>query len=157
MNGFLNLYKPDGYKTGILLDVDTTIDIENNVIKVLYSKEDNLMYRVEYYFNGKIDDTKTQIINNQSINSTIDNLEFSRFPDYELKETTNYPLVISSESSKNIIKVYYTTKNDIVLPPKTFVSSTNKTSINIVILSTIISTVLLLINGKYNFVKHLKK
>lgn len=42
---WLSLYKPAGYKDGITSTNEISIDVENNVIKVLYLKEETNYYK----------------------------------------------------------------------------------------------------------------
>ena len=64
-------------------------------------------YKVEYYYDGVKDDTKTETGSawcNDVIEEYID-----KMPDagYEHEKTENLPLTIQADESKNVIKVYY--------------------------------------------------
>lgn len=115
----------DGYKfekvktadrTGITGDLPLVITehAEDNLINVYYILDD-LGYTINYYYDGVKDDLKTE-----NKNSTIGE-EISTYPDknidgYKLEiakaygknvSLTEEPLVIGTDSSKNIINVYY--------------------------------------------------
>ena len=148
-NNYLNLYIPDGYQKGVVLNSNHLITTGDNTIKVLYLKRDNLSYKIEYYFNNIRDDDKTVIINNQTYGNKIENLELLNFDYYEFEKVVNYPLTLSNDLSKNIIKVYYKTKENIVPPPKTDFSFPKIFLLKIPFLPDI--------KIEYNFVKRSKK
>ena len=172
----VNLYKQDGY---ILKEVNpqkltVTLDGENN-IDVIYTKINNLSYKVEYYFDGIKDDNRTVIYNdieygapasydeinkegyskclvindnnkitsNDTIvsvyycrndyelnyyyenelsndssykdiakyNNVIDNYQDKIKDGYIIDKVINLPLIISTNSNKNIINVFYKLKD----------------------------------------------
>ena len=65
-------------------------------------------YKIEYYYNGKIDNSKTE-----SSNAKYETV-ISTYPDkkevgYKLEKTENLPLTVSEDKNKNVINVYYVT------------------------------------------------
>ena len=106
VNAYESLLK-DGYKldkeTGLPLEI--TADATKNVVRVYYVK-DSFDYTVEYYYNNVKDSTKT--------NTT--KAEFGSVVSYTDKPLTGYAfakvendkLKVSSDVTKNVIKVYYT-------------------------------------------------
>lgn len=101
----VNLYKQDGY---ILKEVNpqkltVTLDGENN-IDVIYTKINNLSYKVEYYFDGIKDDNRTVIYND---------IEYGAPASYDEinKEGYSKCLVINDNnkiiSNDTIVSVYY--------------------------------------------------
>lgn len=128
--------------------------MESNVVKVLYTKKDNLSYRIEYYFDGKIDSSKTSVINSQIFGTDIDNLNFPSYNNYEIKEVKNYPLIVSDKEEENVIKVYYTIKEGVVLPPKTLVDDYSSYFVALTLIVLCSSIILV---KKYNCVKLFKK
>ena len=80
---------------------------DKGVIKVYYVK-DMFEYTINYYYNGKIDNSKTE-----SSNAKYETV-ISTYPDkkevgYKLEKTENLPLTVSEDRNKNVIKVYYVT------------------------------------------------
>ena len=78
------------------------------VIKIFYEKE-KFDYKVMYYYEGKLDDTKTEVLKGgyeDIIGSYPDKSEGK----YEVEKTENFPLKVSMNPNSNIIKVYYTKK-----------------------------------------------
>ena len=80
---------------------------DKGVIKVYYVK-DMFEYTINYYYNGKIDNSKTE-----SSNAKYETI-ISTYPDkkevgYKLEKTENLPLTVSEDKNKNVIKVYYVT------------------------------------------------
>ncbi len=80
--------------------------IENKgVIKVYYEK-DSFGYTVEYYYDGKIDSSKTET------GKALYEEEITKYTDknitgYVFSEVENLPLIISENAENNVIKVYY--------------------------------------------------
>ena len=78
---------------------------ENNVIKVYYVK-DVFGYKVEYYYNGVIDNTKTEIIQ-ATYGDEINTYTDKNIVGYKFEKTENLPLTVSENPENNVIKVYY--------------------------------------------------
>lgn len=101
----VNLYKQDGYilKEVIPQKLTVTLDGENN-IDVIYTKINNLSYKVEYYFDGIKDDNRTVIYND---------IEYGAPASYDEinKEGYSKCLVINDNnkitSNDTIVSVYY--------------------------------------------------
>lgn len=130
----VDLYKPaKGYNSGVIATTMpyTIIDGEN-IINVIYSKKDNLTYRVEYYYDGNIDSSKTDYFEGFTFGEVITNYTEKLPADYKFVKDTA-PLTID-DSEDNVIKVYYESvaKGDIT-PPKTGINSTNYLSITCII------------------------
>lgn len=68
-----DLYKPrKRYNSGVIAtDMPYTIIDGENVINVIYTKKDNLTYRVEYYYDGNIDSSKTEYFENLTYGDVI--------------------------------------------------------------------------------------
>ena len=80
---------------------------DKGVIKVYYVK-DMFEYTINYYYNDKIDNSKTE-----SSNAKYETV-ISTYPDkkevgYKLEKTENLPLTVSEDKNKNVINVYYVT------------------------------------------------
>ena len=121
----VNAFRPNGYKDGIIAtDMPYTIIDGENVINVVYSIKDNLTYRVEYYYDGEIDSSKTEYFENVTFGTVITNYK-DKLPEGYKFVSDNAPLTIE-DSQDNVIRVYYETvpQGDIT-PPNTGINSTN--------------------------------
>ena len=98
-----------GYK----LDTENTVipdEVENgDVIKVYYVK-DKFNYTVEYYYDGIIDEDKTDLLEGL-YGDIITTYTDKNIEGYKLYKTINLPLTITENASQNIIKVYYERKD----------------------------------------------
>ena len=65
-----------------------------------------MKYSVEYYYNNVLAD-KTDTFENLTFKTIINGYEDKVEYGYKLGKTENFPLTISSDESKNVIKVYY--------------------------------------------------
>ena len=130
----VDLYKPrKGYNSGVIAtDMPYTIIDGENVINVIYTKKDNLTYRVEYYYDGNIDSSKTEYFENLTYGDVITNYKEKLPADYKFVNDTA-PLTID-DSEDNVIKVYYesVSKGDIT-PPKTGINNASYLSITCII------------------------
>ena len=129
-----DLYKPrKGYNSGVIAtDMPYTIIDGENVINVIYTKKDNLTYRVEYYYDGNIDSSKTEYFENLTYGDVITNYKEKLPADYKFVNDTA-PLTID-DTEDNVIKVYYKSisKGD-VTPPKTGINNASYLSITCII------------------------
>ena len=80
---------------------------KDTVINVYY-RPNSYSYRVEHYYDGKIDNSKTDTIR-ALYGSKVEeyNLKLKPIDGYEFEKTDNCPLTIGTDESKNVIKVYY--------------------------------------------------
>lgn len=129
-----DLYKPrKGYNSGVIAtDMPYTIIDGENVINVIYTKKDNLTYRVEYYYDGNIDSSKTEYFENLTYGDVITNYKEKLPADYKFVNDTA-PLTID-DTKDNVIKVYYesVSKGD-VTPPKTGINNASYLSITCIV------------------------
>lgn len=129
-----DLYKPrKGYNSGVIAtDMPYTIIDGENVINVIYTKKDNLTYRVEYYYDGNIDSSKTEYFENLTYGDVITNYKEKLPADYKFVNDTA-PLTID-DTEDNVIKVYYeSVSNGDVTPPKTGINNAGYLSITCII------------------------
>ena len=66
-------------------------------------------YRVEYYYDGKIDETQTET-SEAKYGKTVEEYEDKVKEGYVLAKTENFPLTITNDTEKNVIKIYYEKK-----------------------------------------------
>ncbi|MCL1794622.1 MAG: hypothetical protein FWG34_12240, partial [Oscillospiraceae bacterium] len=74
-----------------------------------FEKRDDLSYKVEYYYDGTIDDAKTDTFNNQMFGTVISTYDDKVIDGYEFESDTA-PITIST--GENVIEVYYVKKAD---------------------------------------------
>lgn len=91
-----------------------TIKVEENEIIFYYAKRDDLSYKVEYYYDGIKDDSKTETYVG-TFKQEISEYEEKLTEKYKLDRTENLPLTISAEEENNVIKVYYVRKETSVI------------------------------------------
>lgn len=130
----VDLYKPlKGYNSGVIAtDMPYTIIDGENVINVIYTKKDNLTYRVEYYYDGNIDSSKTEYFENLTYGDVITNYKEKLPADYKFVNDTA-PLTID-DTEDNVIKVYYeSVSNGDITPPKTGINNASYLSITCII------------------------
>ena len=80
-------------------------DSDSNVLVIKY-RANTYGYSVEYYYDGVKDESATANKTSQ-FNTKVNTYDPKEKPGYKLKNTENLPLTITTDASKNIIKVYY--------------------------------------------------
>ena len=104
----------DKVKTGYVLSKTENIPLTitenagNNQINIYYVK-DTFKYKVEYYYDGKINEKNTEE-NTAIYQDVIENYDDKNITGYKLEKTENLPLTISADEEENVIKVYYVFK-----------------------------------------------
>ena len=116
--------------------VEIKIDSEENEITFYYTKKTDLTYRVEYYYDGMIDSSKTELYENQVFGTVINNYIEKQPHGYKFISDTA-PITLEDKED-NIIKVYYESipQGDIT-PPKTGIETSNKYLSFIYLISTV--------------------
>ena len=109
-NNINTVNKYDGYKFDKTNPEEIPTLIENNGVIEIYYVKDEFSYTVEYYYDGTIDDNKTETAK-ALFESVINNYQDKNKTGYKLDKTENLPLTITSDSKKNVIKVYYVKDN----------------------------------------------
>lgn len=130
----INLYIPEkGYNEGVITtSMPITITTRENIINVIYTKKDNLGYRVEYYFDGIIDSSKTEYFEGFEFGTVIYNYT-DKLSDGYIFVSDTAPLTID-DSNDNVIKVYYeTASTGDITAPDTGISSNNYLSVTYII------------------------
>ena len=86
---------------------------KDTVINVYYTTN-SYKYKVEHYYDGEIDPSRTDTIR-ALYGSEVDKNTLTLKPKngYEFEKTENCPLTIGTDESKNVIKVYYKKKADL--------------------------------------------
>lgn len=101
----VNKYLPKGYKATITTNMPYSIIDGENRISVSYKKRNDLKYRVEYYYDDVLDESKTVYFENMEFGTIVS--------EYESKLSNGYEFVNDSGSitiddeQENVIKVYY--------------------------------------------------
>ena len=100
-----------GYKLDHVVGTPLTIgtDASENVIHVYYVK-DSYGYSVKYYYDGQLDESKTENL------TAVYGTEINDYPDknitgYKLDHVVGTPLTIGIVASENVIHVYYVKDN----------------------------------------------
>lgn len=140
----VDLYKPlKGYNSGVIAtDMPYIIIDGENIINVIYTKKDNLTYRVEYYYDGNIDSSKTEYFENLTYADVITNYKEKLPAGYRFVSDTA-PLIID-DTEDNVIKVYYVSEpKGNITPPKTGIYTTDYLSN-----TSIIGTIALILSKK---------
>lgn len=84
--------------------LDLNSVISENELEINYN---NLEYKVEYYFDGVLDEETSVIIDGNSKGKVIDSYEEKVKEGYKLDKVENLPLTITENQEENVIKVYY--------------------------------------------------
>ena len=88
------------------LEESIVMEVSGNEIIFYYIKKSDIEYKVEFYYEGVLDSSKTethQATFKQVIDSYTDNNKLG----YKLDEEKNFPLQISANSDENVIQIYY--------------------------------------------------
>ena len=84
------------------IELNSKIDTTN--LEINYN---NLEYKVEYYFDGVLDEETSVIIGGNSKGKIIDSYEEKVKEGYKLDKVENLPLTITENEEENVIKVSY--------------------------------------------------
>ena len=95
-----------GYKFDKTNPSDIPDTIENGGVIEVYYVKGEFEYTIEYYYNGKIDKSKTES-SKAEFESVIETYEDKNITGYVLSKVENLPLTISENENKNVIRVYY--------------------------------------------------
>ena len=96
----------EGY-TVVDADKKLTIgsDESQNVLVIEY-RANTYEYSVEYYYDGVKDESAT-LNKSAQFNTKVNSYDPKEKPGYKFEKTENLPLTITTDASKNVIKVYY--------------------------------------------------
>ena len=96
----------EGY-TVLNADEKLTIgaDSDSNVLVIKY-RANTYGYSVEYYYDGVKDESATENKTSQ-FNTIVNSYDSKEKTGYKFEKTENLPLTITTDASKNVIKVYY--------------------------------------------------
>ena len=104
----------DGYIFDRVEGIPLTITVDGeNIIRVYYKARDDLSYKVEYYYDGIIDNDKTAEYSNIKFGTIITEYTDEVIEGYQLERTENVPLTVGTNTDENVIKVYYTKRHDL--------------------------------------------
>ena len=95
-------------KEEITIEADET----KNVINIYYEKRTDIKYKVEYYYNGEKDESKT-VKGIATYKEIIDSYEDKIIEGYVLVEEKGIPLTIVAKEEKNVIEIHYAKKAQI--------------------------------------------
>ena len=80
-------------------------DESQNVLVIEY-RANTYGYSVEYYYDGVKDESAT-LNKSAQFNTKVNSYDPKEKPGYKFEKTENLPLTITTDASKNVIKVYY--------------------------------------------------
>ena len=80
-------------------------DSDSNVLVIKY-RANTYGYSVEYYYDGVKDESAT-LNKSAQFNTKVNTYDPKEKPGYKFEKTENLPLTITTDASKNVIKVYY--------------------------------------------------
>ena len=80
-------------------------DESQNVLVIEY-RANTYGYSVEYYYDGVKDESAT-LNKSAQFNTKVNSYDPGEKPGYKFEKTENLPLTITTDASKNVIKVYY--------------------------------------------------
>ncbi|MBQ7087360.1 MAG: VWA domain-containing protein [Clostridia bacterium] len=112
LNAVIETYEnkcPTGYKLQKEENLPLTITTGENVIKIYYVK-DNFNYTVNYYYDGKMDESKTEE-KSAAYGDVIETYTDKPEEGYKFDKTENLPLTVSEKAENNVINVYYVKDN----------------------------------------------
>ena len=106
INSINEVIEIEGYDFNSIENEILQIGIGENIINLYYSKKTDLTYKVEYYYNGKLDESKTETIE-ATYQDKITEYDDKVIAGYKLEKTENLPLIVQEYEGLNIIKIYY--------------------------------------------------
>ena len=92
-----------------VVDADKKLTIgsdESQNILVIEYRANTYGYSVEYYYDGVKDESAT-LNKSAQFNTKVNSYDPGEKPGYKFEKTENLPLTITTDASKNVIKVYY--------------------------------------------------
>ena len=120
--------KFEGYKYdhSNVTELPINADVTKNVIKLYYTKRNDIKYRIEYYYDNKIDETLTKELEGTYLEQISEYTEKVK-EGYVFAKVENVPLTLTTDEESNVIKVYYVTdgKGTVIEIPKTGIGYTN--------------------------------
>jgi len=102
-----NEYTGYTYQKDMTVNGNATVPANNNLVVELYYNRDLCIYRVEYYYDGNIDNTKTDTIDNIKYGTIISDYTDKNIAGYKFVKDENKPLNVGLDANNNVIKVYY--------------------------------------------------
>lgn len=86
-------------------------DADKNEILVYYEKmKEEITYtsvKIEYYYDGKLDDTKTELLEHLKVGDCVSSYPEKLKEGYHFVKTMHFPLIAKEDVSQNIIQIYY--------------------------------------------------
>ncbi|MCI8699759.1 MAG: hypothetical protein HFJ47_00255 [Clostridia bacterium] len=104
------------YKSSDRDNITIAVNKEQNVINLYYTKRNDLTYTVRYLEKGTEKEIYPQrIVENQTFESQVSTTkEIIVIDGYNYDSIENDPITITANEEENIVKVYYTKRNDLI-------------------------------------------
>ena len=109
----------DNLKEGYVFDREENYPLivstneEDNVIKIYYKAREDLSYRIEYYYDGVINNDETINVDNVKFGTVVSEFTDKAIEGYQFSSVSNYPLTVGVKEEDNVIRVYYTIRTDL--------------------------------------------
>ena len=109
----------DNLKEGYVFDREENYPLivstneEDNVIKIYYKAREDLSYRIEYYYDGVINNDETINVDNVKFGTVVSEFTDKAIEGYQFSSVSNYPLTVGVNEEDNVIRVYYTIRTDL--------------------------------------------
>ncbi|MGN1029865.1 MAG: SpaA isopeptide-forming pilin-related protein, partial [Bacilli bacterium] len=116
---------PEYYELSSSSEITSGIYTEEIQEVIYYYKLKEYQYQVEYYYDGELDEEKTDMLN-AAYGTEIGTYENKIIDGYEIEKEENIPLTISIDETQNIIKIYYIKKTDLSYTVNYLEKDTNK-------------------------------
>ncbi len=95
------------FERGEGLPLALTADKSQNVIRVYYNRVQNVAYRVEYYYNGKLDASATERYAGRVYGEVVRKYADKIKSGYALQSVETVPFGLTMYDELNVIRVYY--------------------------------------------------
>lgn len=110
-------------------NITIAVDKSQNVINLYYTKRNDLTYTIKYLEKGTEKEIYTpKVITDQLFESTVEIAEEEKIniDGYNYDSIENAPITITAYDEENIVKIYYTKRNDLSYTVKHIEKDTNK-------------------------------
>ena len=95
------------YQAGKTVNANKTVPSDDSLVIELYYDRNLCTYRVEYYYDGTLNEDKTDEFDNIKFGTTINDYVDKNITGYKFVTDENKPLEVGLNKENNVIKVYY--------------------------------------------------
>ena len=95
-----------------IVEEENIIFNNNTQLNYYYSYyDDNVQYKVEYYYDGILNEDETIIVEDKEFGDVIAEYENKIITGYVLEKEENFPLILTNVREDNVIRIYYVKGN----------------------------------------------